>query len=188
MTLATQRCEFAMGLTLGSILLSTTTKCLAAADANFDVNEKQWYLRKIVVADTELPVSYATVVVLFYILYYFMGCFRRKGPLKPVTYCRASHILLKDHGDETAQLMLKYRNKIGNDPELFIKHAKKYSACPSSYRNGSLGKFTPGSMDPLFEQVCFDPNAPLHTVLGPVHTRFGYHLIWIEERHLVKRA
>eukprot|EP00977_Amphora_coffeiformis_P011589 scaffold2782_cov182-Amphora_coffeaeformis.AAC.19 len=128
------------------------------------IHNKQWYLRKIQVAGTELPFSLATIVVLFYLIYFLMGLFRG-GPPKPVSYCVAWHILLKDHGEEAAQQLVKYREKIQSDPELFAKHAKKYSACPSSYNKGSLGKIVRGMMDPYFEQVCFDPNAPLQTTI-----------------------
>ena len=147
-------------------------------------NGKQWYLRKLVVSDIELPFSFATAVVVFYLLYYFMRiCY--SGKKKPVSYCVASHILLKDHGHEAAEQLTVYREKIKSDPEIFAKHAKKYSACPSSYNKGSLGKFTPGTMDPYFDQVCFDPTTPLRTAVGPVHSRSGYHLIWVDERVLV---
>ena len=159
-----------------------------AAASTFDpeaVQRKQWYLRKINVAGTELPVSYATAVAVFYFLYFVRKALR-DGPAKPVSYCVAWHILLKDHGQEAAQQLTQYREKIKSDPEVFAKHAKKYSACPSSYNKGNLGKFTPGSMDPNFESVCFDPRAPLQTAIGPIHSRSGFHLIWIEERKLVK--
>ena len=149
------------------------------------IHNKQWYLRKIQLAGTELPFSLATIVVIFYLAYFLMNIFRA-GPKKPVSYCVAWHILLKDHGEEAAQQLVKYREKIQSDPEIFAKHAKKYSACPSSYNKGSLGKITRGMMDPYFEQVCFDPNAPLQTTIGPIHSRFGFHLIWIQERNLVK--
>lgn len=158
---------------------------------------KAWYLRRIVIkkdnitdggGGTELPFSYATVVVVFYIVYGLVHWYRaaaaaaRKNQ-KPVSYCVASHIVDKDHGDDTAVFLAQQRDKIQSDPEKFIKYANK---CNMSNK-GSLGKFTPGSYDPLFEQVCFDPATPLRTTVGPVHTPFGYHLIWIEERKLVKQ-
>ena len=45
-----------------------------------------------------------------------------------------------------------------------------------------LEKFTQGSMVPPFDKVVFDPNTKLKTVLGPVQTHFGWHLIYIEDR------
>ena len=174
------------GVLLLSLCQSVVASGAAASGLDQDaLSRKQWYLRKIVVADTELPVSYATVIVTFYLFYYLSKALRG-GPPKPVSYCVAWHILLKDHGHEAAQQLTQYRDKIQSNPEAFAKYAKKYSACPSSFNKGSLGKFVPGSMDPHFESVCFDPQAPLQTTIGPVHSRFGFHLIWIEERKLVK--
>ena len=175
---------------LAFVLNSALGQGRGGEDVNVNVDDdpihnKQWYLRKIQMAGTELPFSLATIVVLFYFVYFLMSLFRG-GPKKPVSHCIAWHILLKDHGEEAAQQLTNYREKIRSDPELFAKHAKKYSACPSSYNKGSLGKITRGMMDPYFEQVCFDPNVPLQTTIGPIHSRFGFHLIWIQERKLVK--
>lgn len=180
MGFANQKCP-----NLRSFLAYLLCVVVAAQPENDPVSSKQWYLRKIVVADIELPFSYATAIVSFYI-FYFLYKYFYGGPPKPVSYCIASHILLRDHGQEAAEQLLQYRAKIQSDPELFAKYAKKYSACPSSYNKGSLGKFVRGQMDPYFEQVCFDPNAPLKTAIGPVHSRFGFHLIWIQERKLVE--
>ena len=37
-------------------------------------------------------------------------------------------------------------------------------------------------MVPPFDKVVFDPNTKVKTVLGPVQTQFGWHLIYIEDR------
>ena len=36
----------------------------------------------------------------------------------------------------------------------------------------------------LFSTVCFDPDTPENTTVGPVKTSFGYHLIYIDNRTL----
>jgi parvulin-like peptidyl-prolyl isomerase len=156
--------------------------------ASSSSSTKQWYLRKAVIgADgMELPVSWATLVVGFYLFYAFYRWMTTSsaGSKKRISYCKASHILLRDHGEDSRRQLTAMIDKIGNNPEAFAKNAKKYSACPSSYNKGQLGKFTPGEMDPYFDQLCFDPRTPLHAPVGPVHSRFGYHLIWIDERRL----
>jgi parvulin-like peptidyl-prolyl isomerase len=147
---------------------------------------KQWYLRQAVVEGVELPVSWATLVVGFYLCYalYRWMTSPSAGSKQKISTCKASHILLRDHGEDSRRQLTAMRAKIGDNPEVFCQNAKKYSACPSSYNKGQLGKFTPGEMDPFFDQLCFDPRTPLHTAVGPVHSRFGYHLLWIDERRL----
>ncbi len=61
--------------------------------------------------------------------------------------------------------------------------AEEYSEDPSAQKNrGDLGYFSSGSMVPAFEEAAFaaDPGE----IVGPVQTRFGYHLIKIEDKRM----
>ena len=58
----------------------------------------------------------------------------------------------------------------------FTDLVKKYSTEPGAgERGGSLGTFKKGDMVPEFEKAVWD--APINTIVGPVETPFGYHLI-----------
>ncbi len=61
----------------------------------------------------------------------------------------------------------------------FEDAAKEYSTCPSKERGGDLGSFGKGQMVPEFEEAAF--GADLNTLVGPVQTQFGYHLIVVSE-------
>ncbi|MDD5131758.1 MAG: peptidylprolyl isomerase [bacterium] len=86
----------------------------------------------------------------------------------------ARHILVKtkEQGED-----LKTKILAGAD---FAEVAKQFSACPSGRQGGNLGEFTPGQMVKEFDEVVF--SGQLNTVLGPVKTQFGYHLIEITSR------
>lgn len=62
----------------------------------------------------------------------------------------------------------------------FAEAAKQHSKCPSGAQGGDLGSFGPGMMVPEFDQVVF--SGDLNTVLGPVKTQFGYHLLEVTSR------
>ena len=64
----------------------------------------------------------------------------------------------------------------------FADLARQYSTCPSGSSGGSLGSFEPGTMVPEFDKVIFSPDTALGTVIGPVETKFGYHLIVVDKR------
>jgi len=82
------------------------------------------------------------------------------------------------------------KKEIDNDPVKFGECAAKYSVCPSGKTaNGSLGKFKLGAMVPPFDKAVFSLKSKVGTVIGPVQTQFGWHLIYIhskdEQRSLV---
>jgi len=62
----------------------------------------------------------------------------------------------------------------------FADAAKQKSKCPSGAQGGDLGSFGPGMMVPEFDKVVF--SGDLNTVLGPVKTQFGYHLLEVTSR------
>ncbi len=86
----------------------------------------------------------------------------------------ARHILVDT---EALCLQLKAEIEAGAD---FADVAKRRSSCPSRMRGGDLGAFRPGEMVAEFDQAVF--TGELHTLLGPVKTRFGYHLIEVTSR------
>jgi peptidyl-prolyl cis-trans isomerase C len=62
----------------------------------------------------------------------------------------------------------------------FGEVARQHSSCPSGRQGGDLGEFGPGQMVKEFDEVVF--SGELNTVLGPVRTQFGYHLLEVTSR------
>ncbi|PIJ50449.1 peptidylprolyl isomerase [Erwinia sp. OLTSP20] len=87
----------------------------------------------------------------------------------------ALHILVKE--EKLAQQLLEQLRK-GAD---FDKLAKKHSLCPSGKKGGHLGEFRKGQMVAAFDKAVF--SCPLLQPYGPLHTRFGYHIIKVLYRH-----
>ena len=86
----------------------------------------------------------------------------------------ARHILVDS---EEKCLELKAEIEGGAD---FADIARQHSSCPSGRQGGELGTFGPGQMVKEFDEVVF--SGELNTVLGPVQTQFGYHLLEVTER------
>lgn len=86
----------------------------------------------------------------------------------------ARHILVDT---EARCLQLKTEIEAGAD---FAEVAKRESSCPSGQQGGDLGTFNPGQMVPEFDQAVF--TGEVNTLLGPVKTQFGYHLIEVTKR------
>ncbi|EPR31024.1 PpiC-type peptidyl-prolyl cis-trans isomerase [Alkalidesulfovibrio alkalitolerans DSM 16529] len=99
---------------------------------------------------------------------------------------RARHILLtldaNASAEEEAAVLKKItdlRARIKNLDD-FAATAQRSSQCPSAPGGGDLGWFGRGAMVEPFEKAAFSL-AP-GVVSEPVRTRFGYHLIMIEEK------
>lgn len=99
---------------------------------------------------------------------------------------KARHILitLEADADEAAREAAKKKieeviakAKAGED---FAELAVQYSQGPSAPRGGDLGTFPKGKMVPPFEEAAFSLKAG--ETSGPVLTRFGYHVIKVEEK------
>uniref|UniRef100_A0A7S3PZR0 Peptidyl-prolyl cis-trans isomerase n=1 Tax=Chaetoceros debilis TaxID=122233 RepID=A0A7S3PZR0_9STRA len=88
----------------------------------------------------------------------------------------ARHILVKTT-EEATTIMDKMASG-----SAFADLAREFSTCPSGKSGGSLGSFEPGTMVPEFDKVIFSPDTPMGTVMGPVETKFGYHLIVVDKR------
>jgi peptidyl-prolyl cis-trans isomerase C len=87
----------------------------------------------------------------------------------------AVHILCK-----TEKKALEVQEKLATGQENFAEMARKYSQCPSSKSGGDLGWFGKGKMVPEFEKAAFEGEKG--KVLGPVKSKFGYHLIKVMDR------
>ena len=97
---------------------------------------------------------------------------------------RARHILLKvdDKRDEaTAESQLAAIRKRIEGGEAFDKIAAEISEDPGSKgRGGDLGFFGRGRMIKEFEEAAF--NSAPNTLVGPLRTSFGFHLIEVLEK------
>ena len=99
---------------------------------------------------------------------------------------KASHILIKAAQDADEAQKKEARKKIeavqkklkgGQD---FAALAREFSEGPSAPRGGELGYFGRGQMVPAFETVAFAMKPG--EVSDIVETRFGYHLIKVEDK------
>ncbi len=106
------------------------------------------------------------------------------------TVIRARHILIRAPEDDAEArrqarqeaLELKRQLEQGAD---FATLAREHSDDPgSARRGGDLGWFGRGRMVEPFEKAAFA--APIGRVVGPVETRFGYHLIEVTGRSSVE--
>jgi peptidyl-prolyl cis-trans isomerase C len=86
----------------------------------------------------------------------------------------ASHLLVKN--EKKAKEILE----LIRGGETFEAMAKKYSLCPSKSKGGALGWFGRSQMVPEFEKAAFDGQPG--TVVGPVRTEFGWHLIKVVDK------
>lgn len=85
----------------------------------------------------------------------------------------AKHILVEDEAKAN-----ELKEAIEKGEITFEDAAKADSTCPSKEQGGNLGMFGRGQMVPEFEEAAFA--AELETVVGPVKTQFGFHLIKVE--------
>jgi len=95
---------------------------------------------------------------------------------------KVRHILIKVEGPERKEARkrikeVRERLKRGED---FEGLAKEFSQCPSKEKGGNLGFIKKGDMIPEFEKVAFGLKEG--EISRPVRSRFGYHIIKLEER------
>ena len=86
----------------------------------------------------------------------------------------AKHILVETK-EEAQKVAKELEQGLG-----FEEAAGKYSTCPSKDKGGDLGYFTRGQMVPEFEKAAFE--GEIGTIIGPVETQFGFHLILVEDK------
>ena len=87
---------------------------------------------------------------------------------------RARHILVK-----TEEKAKEIYELIAHDGD-FVELAKKHSTGPSGPSGGDLGYFGAGQMVPEFSKAAFA--LKVGEVSEPVKTKFGWHLIKVEDR------
>lgn len=85
----------------------------------------------------------------------------------------ASHILLKTKAEAD-----DVKKRLDNN-ENFAQLAKRYSTCPSAKKGGDLGEFRRGAMVPAFDKAVFSNGSEHKKYLGPIKTKFGFHLIQV---------
>ncbi|WP_161973799.1 peptidylprolyl isomerase [Hwanghaeella grinnelliae] len=93
----------------------------------------------------------------------------------PKEEVKARHILVET--EEEARNIIK----MVTDGQEFAELAKKYSKGPSASQGGDLGFFDRGSMVKPFADVAFALQ-PNQFSADPVKTKFGWHVILVEER------
>ncbi|MCT1795575.1 peptidylprolyl isomerase [Helcococcus kunzii] len=101
-----------------------------------------------------------------------------KEQFKEVYSFKAHHILTDD--EEKAK---ELKSKI-DAGENFEDLAKDNSTCPSSQRGGDLGEFQSGQMVPEFENALMEMENG--EISNPVKSQFGYHIIRLDDKKLVK--
>mmetsp|Transcript_1977 Transcript_1977/g.3800 ORF Transcript_1977/g.3800 Transcript_1977/m.3800 type:complete len:165 (+) Transcript_1977:115-609(+) len=99
------------------------------------------------------------------------------GPPPDAVKATARHILVPTE-EEAKSVMSKF----SSGEISFAALAGEYSTCPSKSRGGSLGSFSPGTMVKEFDEVIFSPQIQIGELVGPVKTKFGYHLIVVDKR------
>ncbi len=101
---------------------------------------------------------------------------------------RASHILIKlDPNPSPADTLKAYKKamslttELKAHPDQFAKMAAENSADPGGKATGGdLGYFTSLQMVYPFENAVY--NTPVGNIVGPVRTRFGYHIIKVTDK------
>lgn len=94
----------------------------------------------------------------------------------------AKHILIRspEESEEVRQQLADIKERIQSGEATFEEMARQFSQDGSAPRGGDLGWFGEGQMVEAFEDAAF--GASLDEVVGPIKTRFGYHLIKVVGR------
>lgn len=100
--------------------------------------------------------------------------------IHPDSRAKAHHILL-----DSEQACLELISQI-DSLETFTELAKEYSQSPSAKIGGDIGLVKPKVIVIEMAEAIFS-DAPLNTVLGPIKTVHGYHLVWIKKRQLADK-
>jgi peptidyl-prolyl cis-trans isomerase C len=103
----------------------------------------------------------------------------------------ARHILIRVAPDASPEDDKQAKEKAtavlvkGKNGEDFAQLATEYSEGPTKDKGGDLGTFGRGQMLKPFEDAAFSLKAG--EIGGPVRTKFGYHIIKVEEKHAFKQ-
>ena len=93
---------------------------------------------------------------------------------------RVSHIVLSTK--EVADLLLENLKSCESNElmlKMFAKLAKKYSACGTRNKGGDLGYLEHNTAAPELEKAAM--KAAVGKVLGPIQSKFGYHVFVVTE-------
>jgi parvulin-like peptidyl-prolyl isomerase len=93
---------------------------------------------------------------------------------------RVSHIVLSTK--EVADLLLENLKSCESNElmlKMFAKLAKKYSACGTRNKGGDLGYLEHNTAAPELEKAAM--KAAVGEVLGPIQSKFGYHVFVVTE-------
>ncbi|MCD6288649.1 MAG: peptidylprolyl isomerase [Candidatus Hydrogenedentes bacterium] len=82
------------------------------------------------------------------------------------------------------QKIERIRDDIVNGSD-FAELARKYSDDPSAEKGGKIGTFQIGTLAKSFEKVAF--STPVGEVSQPVRTRFGFHLIKVDDHRMPRQ-
>ena len=112
---------------------------------------------------------------------------RAEGGALRVTQTRARHVLLRPSEQLTEAAvrtrLAEFKRQIESGQRRFEDIAREHSLDGSASAGGDLGWAAPGQFVPEFEQAM--NNLALGGVSAPVETRFGLHLIQVQERRTV---
>jgi peptidyl-prolyl cis-trans isomerase SurA len=112
---------------------------------------------------------------------------RAEGGALRVTQTRARHVLLRPSEQLTEAAvrtrLTEFKRQIESGQRRFEDIAREHSLDGSASAGGDLGWASPGQFVPEFEQAM--NNLALGGVSAPVETRFGWHLIQVQERRTV---
>ncbi len=105
----------------------------------------------------------------------------RTTPLLAVSHIllpsESSDELARIEAEDTAKLLIR---QLQQDPTQFASLAKLHSSCPSKTTQGQLGQISKGQTVPEFERQLFNCGPGL--VLVPIASRYGIHVVNIDER------
>ena len=93
---------------------------------------------------------------------------------------RVSHIVLSTR--DIADLLLENLKSCESNElmlKMFAKLAKKYSACGTRKKGGDLGYLEHNTAAPELEKAAM--KAVVGEVLGPIQSKFGYHVFVVTE-------
>ncbi len=112
---------------------------------------------------------------------------RAEGGALRVTQTRARHVLLRPSDQLTEAAvrtrLAEFKRQIEGGQRRFEDIAREHSLDGSASAGGDLGWASPGQFVPEFEQAM--NGLALGGISAPLETRFGWHLIQVQERRTV---
>jgi len=118
---------------------------------------------------------------------HLLNLINRRGGNNKVLQQKTRHILIRPEENETPEEALNRANElyellVAGEP--FESIARLHTSDDTTRLNGGdLGWVNPGQLVPRFEEAA--SALPLNTISQPVRTRFGFHIILVEDRQEV---